>query len=88
MDISGALTAVPSLTGRKCKLQRWLDTVPTDTPGYDELVAAIHTSDAESPHYRTQEQVVELLKILGLRITYMAVGRHRASPKRCVCDDV
>lgn len=83
MDILEALATEPQKSGGGCRIQRWIDSIDPDAPGYADLVATIVTSDPESPHYRTQEQVAKLLGRLGFRTQYMAVGRHRGD--RCGC---
>jgi hypothetical protein len=87
VEIDEALDAVPPPAKGKCKLQRWIDDeLDSKHPRYEELLATINGSDPEVPGFRTQKQVVELLRHLKFRITYMAIGRHRATPKRCACD--
>lgn len=85
MDILEALAAAPAPSGRKCKIQRFLDDLDKDAPGYADLVAVIETSDPTDQAYRTQQQAAGVLGRLGLYTTYTAVGLHRSDPKRCRC---
>ena len=84
MDILEALAdAAPPAATSACKIQRWLDTIPANTPGLADLVATISSTDPTDPAYRTQQQTASVLKRLGLSTTYLAVGNHRG--KRCGC---
>ena len=84
MDILEALAeAVPAKSNRKCKVQRWLDDIPEGTPGRDELVATIVTTDPASDVFRTIDQVDKLVYRLGLSTSVKTLGDHRA--KRCRC---
>lgn len=84
MDILAALEATPSASsGRRCVIQKWLDSIPEESAGRDALVATILTADKTSPDYRTLTEVTIVLSRLGLSTTATTVGDHRA--KRCVC---
>jgi hypothetical protein len=85
VEIDEALAAVQPPTRGKCKLQKWIDSLDPQHPRYDELIVALLETDPDTPGYRTQEQAVEILRHLKFNITYMTIGRHRASPQRCVC---
>lgn len=84
MDILTALEdTAPAKSNRKCKVQRWLDEIPADTPGKAELVATITTTDPKSDVYRTVPQVDAITYRLGLATSIKTLGDHRA--KRCRC---
>lgn len=84
MDILEALAQAPARqTDRKCKLQRWIDSIPEDTAGKAELVATLETRDQLDPAYRPVPQAEKILHRLGLHISVKAIGDHRAG--RCVC---
>lgn len=84
VDILSALVeAAPAKSSRKCKVQRWLDDIPDETPGKEELVATITTTDPKSDVYRTIDQVDKITYKLGLVTSTKTIGDHRA--KRCRC---
>lgn len=84
MDILAALAdEAPSRSTRKCKVARWLEEIPEETPGFDTLVATITTTDPQAEHYRTTDQTLALLSRLGLQTSNKTFGDHRA--KRCRC---
>jgi hypothetical protein len=85
VEIDEALAAVQPPPRGKCKLQKWIDKLDPQHPRYGELITALLETDPEAPGYRTQEQAVEILRILKFNIQYMTVGRHRATPQRCIC---
>lgn len=84
MNILEALQdSAPARSSRKCKLQRWIDDIPADTAGKDDLVAAIVTTDPKSDSYRTIDQIDKVIYALGLVTSTKTIGDHRA--KRCRC---
>lgn len=84
IDILAALEeAATTRSSRKCKVQRWLDEIPDETPGKDALVATVITTDPKSEHYRPVDQVDKLIYRLGLVTSTKTLGDHRA--KRCRC---
>lgn len=84
MDIISALEdTAPAKSNRKCRLQRWLDDIPDETPGKDALVETIMTTDPKSDVYRTAPQVDSIVYKLGLSTSPKTVADHRA--KRCRC---
>lgn len=84
IDILSALSeSAPARSTRKCKIQRWIDDIPDETPGKDALVATIITTDPKSEDYRTVEQIDKLTYRLGLVTSTKTLGDHRA--KRCRC---
>lgn len=85
IDILAALEASPSpVTGRKCRIQRFIDRIPEDTAGRDTLIATLTTMDQSNPDYRTATQLVALLARLGESTSVSTVNEHRAG--RCVCN--
>ncbi len=87
MDILEALAneAQPRTSTGKCKVQRLLDAIDPATPGFDDLVATVETTDPQDPAYRTLQQTARVLSRLGLATTYLTIGNHRAG--RCRCGD-
>ena len=73
----------PALSSRKCKIQRWLDDIAPDTAGRDDLVATMGTTDPQSPHYRTLDQLDRLTQRLGLTTSIKSIGDHRKHRCRC-----
>jgi hypothetical protein len=85
MDILAALEASPSaVTGRRCRIQRFIDRIPDDAPGRDQLVGTLSTKDPADPNYRTATSLVALLARLGESTSVSTVNEHRAG--RCVCN--
>jgi hypothetical protein len=85
MDILAALEASPSAaTGRRCKIQRFLDSIPEDTAGRAQLEATLSTMDRDDPDYRQASKLIALLGRLGVVTSVSCVNDHRA--KRCVCN--
>ena len=85
MDILAALEASPSASsGRKCRIQRFLDAIDDGTPGKDKLAATLTTSDNRSPDYRRASDLLALLARLGESTSISTVNDHRAG--RCVCN--
>lgn len=84
LDILEALAdSAPAKSNRVCKIQRWLDEIPADTPGREDLIATIVTTDPKSDVYRTIPQVDAITYRLGLVTSTKTLGDHRA--KRCRC---
>lgn len=84
LDILAALDATaagPSTLA--CRVQRFLDNIPADTPGRDRLDAALTTVDSSSPDWRTLEQLDVILVRLGLNTSNKTIGNHRN--RRCRC---
>lgn len=68
---------------RKCKIQRWLDDIADDHPGRADLAATLETTDPQSEHYRTLDQLDRLTHRLGLTTSIKSIGDHRK--RRCRC---
>lgn len=73
----------PAKSSRKCKIQRWLDDIPTDQPGRADLVSAMTTTDPKSEDYRTLDGLDRLVTRLGLTTSIKSIGDHRGSRCRC-----
>lgn len=87
MDILAALEATPSATtGRRCKIQRFLDSIPEDAAGRVQLEATLTTMDPDNPDYRQASQLLALLGRLGVVTSISTINDHRANPRRCVCN--
>lgn len=85
MDILSALEASPSpVTGRRCRIQRFIDRIPEGAAGAEQLAATLTTMDATNPNYRTATGLVALLARLGESTSVSTVNEHRAG--RCVCN--
>ncbi len=86
MNILEALAdEAPARSTRKCKVQRWLDDIDSETPGRDDLIQTVVTTDPQADAYRTGDQTVRILHRLGLTTSIKTFGDHRA--KRCRCFD-
>lgn len=84
LDIEAALTAAPpSTVGDRCKIQRWLDSIPEDAPGKTALEAAFNTEDVRSPHYRSYDQLLAIAARLGCSTSDKTVAAHRKRMCRC-----
>ena len=84
IDILGALTNETSPTShRKCRIQRWLDNIPDNTPGKPELVATFATPDPNDPNYRQLDALDRVTQRLGLATSIKTIGDHRAGRCRC-----
>ena len=85
MDILEALAESATAVGasRKCLVQRWLDDIPADAPGKDQLVLTIEDTDRTAEHFRTVDQVDKLLYRLGLKTSIKTIGDHRGHRCRC-----
>ncbi len=79
MDILAALDKI-STPDRRCKLQRFLDGIPADTPNLTALHKAI--ADAESI---SAPQLSEVLADLGCEVSSSLINDHRREPKSCAC---
>ena len=85
LDILAALEASPSaVSGRKCRIQRFLDAIDDDAPGKDQLTATLTTMDPHSPDYRPASSLLALLARLGEVTSISTVNDHRAG--RCACN--
>lgn len=84
MNILEALTdTAPAKSARKCKIQRWLDDIPEGTPGRDDLVATMVTTDPQADSYRTLDQLDRVTQRLGLTTSIKSIGDHRKHRCRC-----
>lgn len=78
IDILAALNeAKPEATGQ-CALQRNLDTIPTETPGLDQLHAAVDNRDGMSA-----PRLGKVLAALGIGVSVTTIRAHRAGT--CAC---
>lgn len=87
IDILGALADTAARpTGRKCKLQRWLDEIDPAAPGLSDLVTAINTprGEGEPPEgYRPLATTLTVLGRLGCSISMNVLHQHRTQTCRC-----
>lgn len=88
IDILGALAdTAASPSGKKCKIQRWLDAIEPGTPGLDDLAAAVNTprneSDAQAPGYRPLATTLAVLNRLGCSVGMSVLHQHRTQTCRC-----
>lgn len=76
MDILAALAAAPT-RGRvgRCKFQRHIDGIDTESPGYDELMALIDTE--------TAGRIAAVFNMLGLEVSRSLVTMHRRGDCSC-----
>ncbi len=78
MDILAALEAAPQPTDRKCKLATFLDSIPEDTPGRDQLFARV----IDAKNFPAQ-QLTLTFTALGHSISSDIICDHRATRCRC-----
>ena len=84
MNIEEAITAgTQAATGDSCRLGRWLEAIPTDTPGIHVLARILVTNDRNDPHWRTLEQIDGILRRLGMTVSNKTVANHRNQVCRC-----
>ena len=84
MDILAALTEIgPTRTNRRCKIGRWLDSIPAETAGREQLVAALETTDPNSEFYRALDRLDALTSTLGFDTSIKTIGDHRGGRCRC-----
>ena len=84
IDILEALAGESRGTESACRIQRWLDSIPSDAPGKDALVAAFTTTDPEADGYRSLQQLVRVAKTLGFTTSDNTIGHHRRKACSCV----
>ena len=77
-SILEALNATPARTGGMCKLGRALEDIPNDTPGRDDLLAAV-----DDPTGYAAQPLSLVFSRLGIQVGPAVIRDHRAS--RCVC---
>lgn len=87
MDILNAIAnAQPSRGDSRCGLARWLDGIPADTPGREELIRLVETRHARqqrSEDSRSAGEMVLVLVALGFPITEGPIHDHRNHRCRC-----
>lgn len=85
MDFLEALNEeAPPLRSGKCKLQRWLDSDEVKSlPGYGNFVAAMANRNGRSEDYRTNSQLLRVVRRMGLHISERTLAEHRRFDCRC-----
>ena len=84
MNIEEAIQAGTQAAGESsCRLGRWLNDIPTDTPGRGQLLAIVEEANRYSPHWRTLEQIDAILRRLGFTTSNKTVANHRNKVCRC-----
>lgn len=85
MDILAALEASPTRGQNRCGLGQWLDDIPEDTPGRDELIRLVETPhDRQSGGAtRSAQNIATVLTNLGFEITQNPILDHRNHACRC-----
>lgn len=83
LNILEEIEALPVRGDDKCKIARWLDTLPPDTEGLDRLVSIIETTDPHAEGYRPLDVTLGLLRRLGLSTSDKTLGQHRRHDCRC-----
>jgi hypothetical protein len=77
----------PVKSGRRCKVQRWLDDIDETSPGRDKLVAIVNTqkspNEPQDEWYRPADATLGMLARLGLTTSAKTFGDHRG--RRCRC---
>lgn len=78
MDILSALhDANPERGAKRCKVQRILDDIPDDTPGKDDLAAAVLSTEFAA------QRLALTFTALDLSVGPDSIRDHRA--RRCYC---
>lgn len=90
MDILAALADQSAPRGsRRCELGLWLDAIPAETPGRDELIRLVETKHArtkttpDAPETLSGQRVAVVLTRLGFETTQNPVLDHRNHACRC-----
>lgn len=84
LNILDALTGEAATAGAlKCKLQRWLDNIPDETPGKTELAATFATTNPADPNYRPLDALDRVARRLNFHTSIKTIGDHRAGRCRC-----
>lgn len=86
MDILAALSdASPERGASRCGLGRWIDSIPADAPGRDELVRVIETPyDRADKTTKSGRRVLSIVNNLGHKISSEnPIHEHRNSTCRC-----
>lgn len=84
MNILEALGEETAPVGAKvCRIQRWLDDIPDETPGKADLEATLTASEPASANYRSLDSLDRLMVRLGMTTSVKTIGDHRG--KRCRC---
>lgn len=85
MDILAALEAEPSQGDKRCNLRAFLDAIPEDTAGRDELIRLVETPrDRNHPgNTKSGQRMAVILTNLGHECTENVVHQHRN--RACAC---
>lgn len=85
LDILAALEATPSRGAKRCRLAKFLDDIPEDTPGRDELIRLVETPHDKKavPETRSGQNIAVVLCNLGFDTTSNTVLDHRNRACRC-----
>lgn len=89
MDILGALQAIPTDSGDRCRIGAFLDSIPANEPGRDELVHLVETphrltTSAHAAHTtRSAKTMAVVLSQLGCETTQNPIHNHRNQQCRC-----
>jgi hypothetical protein len=85
LDILAALEATPARGAKRCDLAAFLDSIPADTPGRDELIRLVETvhDRTADPYTLSGQRMAVVLTNLGHTITQNPVLDHRNRACRC-----
>lgn len=84
LDIVAALEAAPSRGARRCNVGEFLDSIPTDTAGRDELIRLVETPHKQgSTNTRSGQNIAMVLCQLGFETTQNPILDHRKRACRC-----
>jgi hypothetical protein len=87
VDILAALEDVPARGSQRCRLARFLDNIPADTPGRDELVRLVETEHDRNanPYTLSVRKMAAVLSSprIGFPTGYGPISAHRSG--QCVC---
>lgn len=87
LDILAALEATPARGNSRCNLGKFLDSIPEDTPGRDELIRLVESPHIprSTPETRPAQNMATVLTHLGYSVTENPIHKHRKHICRCYC---
>ena len=85
LDILAALDATPARGVGRCPTAAFIDAIPADAPGRDELVRLFETPHDRNaaPATRSARDMARILTTLGYPVTSNTVIAHRN--RACAC---
>lgn len=85
IDILAALSgSEPTPGSQRCGVAKFLDAIPEDTPGRDELIRLVETKhDPARTDTRSGQNIAQVLTGLGYTTTQNPILDHRNKACRC-----